>query len=149
MNCRPRLVGGTCACTIAALSASGQPAQMTLGRRRKSPGELDEEENDSAPLVSERVVIVAIVGGDAAGAGGGVPRVRASTRGDVQDLVEGRRQGVAKGKAMRVTTARDGSGETSGAKVIPRLQLHNEIKAARALAALPNVEAAALVDTDA
>ena len=51
-----RLVRGT----IAALSTSGQPAQVALGRWRKGSGELDEKENDSAALVSERVVIVAV-----------------------------------------------------------------------------------------
>ena len=64
----PRLIRGA----IAALSASGQPAQMALVRRRKGSRELDEKDNDRAALVtcSERVVIVAVMGVDTARAGG-------------------------------------------------------------------------------
>ena len=136
----PRLVRGT----VAALGPGGQPAQVALGRRGKSSGELNEKEDDGAALVSERVMVVAVMGVDTADTGGGVPHVRAGTRGDVQNLIEGRRQSVA--EAMRVATARNSSGEARGAELIPRLELHNEVEATRALAALSNVKATILVE---
>ena len=46
---------------------------MTLGRRRESSGELDEEEYDGARLVGKRVVVVAMGPGYLTGALEGEP----------------------------------------------------------------------------
>ena len=67
---------------------------MTLGRRRESSGELDEEEYDGAPLVGKRVVVVAVGPRNLADALEGEPRLLTSARLDVKDAADGDRARV-------------------------------------------------------